>query len=117
MKLKQHITKKQLHELAGKQGEELYKWCDKRGYLISGVKESGTENSGHQTIPLLSIGQMIHFLIEEGSNEIGIKFHCDFVSWQVLRGNGVFVEEGNLCYFQDELVDALWTAVKGVLEQ
>jgi hypothetical protein len=98
--MKQHITKEQLWELVGKQDEVLHAWCEKKGYC-----------NKTESIPLLTIGQMIEFL---GEDLYSIVFHnsADTFYYQVsLRGLS-FIYNGT-----SELVNALWEATKHKLKQ
>ena len=87
--MKQHITVKQLDELEEK--EKLEKWCFRKRYFNSRIPE-------RLVMPLLSIGQMIEFLYEHKYDYGDV----DFLT------------------FDDstpDICDALWEAVKEVLEQ
>ena len=97
--MKQHITEEQLGELSEKGME---KWFD---FLWNTVLKKdtfrGTTNS--EIIELTTIGQMIEFLDE---NEIW--FQKDEKSWDVwVQYQGAYTKK--------ELCDALWEAVKEVL--
>lgn len=95
--MKQHITKEQLDELK-----------DKTAIYRAFVKD---KEHGY----LLSIGQMIEFL-DEHENIKGMYFGSGSIGWEWEN------EESNLDMFRtnkfpNELCDALWEAVKEVLEK
>jgi len=92
--MKQYPTIKQIDELSKKGKEALWQWRIKQ-------KIDGTYQWGRfKTLPLLSIGQMIEFLEES----------------QVGEGGEVLIEWSE-AYGDEELCDALWLAVKEVLEK
>lgn len=91
--MKQHITADQLNELSDKAKEKLREWWSSEGK------------------PLLSIGQLIEFLDIYENNFEFEKMHG---YWEIRR-------KLDLDYYQvketaQELCDALWQAVKEVLE-
>lgn len=100
--MKQHITKNQLDELNKKGKRRYYKFLRK-------IKDSPGGMMYHdvidgQLLPLLSIGQMIEFL---GDDLAFVRF-----------GDPIHLELGSgLGYGRKELCDALWEAVKEVLEK
>lgn len=66
-------------------------------------------------LPLLSIGQMTHFLYEE-TNDWGIHYNDSGVFFTVyLSWNMETARMSGKVYSSDDLVDALWEAVKKVL--
>ena len=93
--MKQHITVEQLQELSYKQAIKLDK------IIISTSYEGGIYNDGidGMFLPLLSIGQMVEFLVGKQRN-LCIRF---------LLNENDCLDTKNLC-------DALWEAVKEVLE-
>ena len=68
--MKQHITVEQLNQLSEKGKEKLREWWEKD---IVEVDESKKQPEmicfGYKDLPLLSIGQMIEFLIENNKLE------------------------------------------------
>lgn len=129
--MKQHITVNQLDELSERGKERLRKWWKpKEGdqfvryfkldnsnrqetYYISwndGYEDNINDND---SLPLLSIGQMIEFL-EEHSKE----------GWENVIGiweNVIGIDEYDVCLdyrnSNQEFCDALWEAIKEVLEK
>ena len=127
--MKQNITEKQLNELKGKDCSELF-------YMFSPSKDSPSVSGkklyeymlGH--VPLLSIGQMIEFLEEKIGKGMGIYgFPADkslthpeggyVIKIVPMEGDtGIFgTMDGYLGKQKPELCDALWSAVKEVLEK
>lgn len=112
--MKQHITIEQLNELSEKGKERLREWWNKTQTTKDGEKwENGISN-----IVCLSIGQMLEFLDESGHTFYSIntqenngKREFFMISYkkssikQALNGH------------RTELCDALWEAVKEILEQ
>jgi hypothetical protein len=98
--MKQNITTKQLNELSEKGKDKLITWMMNCGYVT-------VEVNLEEDIPLLSIGQMIEFLDEQF-----VELHQTSSFWGVrLKKNKYVVEKPK------ELCDALWQAVKEVLEK
>lgn len=97
--MKQHITIQQLKELTEKQCDRLLPWLVKKGYQRE-----------------LSIGQMIEFIINNERKECDI-FIERIIKWRFEGDHGIIwgSERGTLEY--DELCDALWEAVKVVLNE
>lgn len=107
--MKQSITSKQIGELSEKAQNDLASWMAKHIEVndINGV---------------LNIGQMIEFL-HEHSNEMAIGFNDSGVFWHVHigeRGTGDMLKGFGKIYDSNEddkdLCDALWAAVKEILE-
>jgi len=106
--MKQHITKEQLNELNDKQKEELFGWY----HQSKGIKcfRVGTHMDMHEVAKEkmavnsdeFNIGQMIEFLME----------HPDQFFWW---NQGQWREEYFDIDWNGELCDALWEAVKEVL--
>lgn len=103
--MKQHITAEQLEELGKPNGfttpaGKLIKWQWKKNI-------ASQESDGSWSINPMSIGQMIGFLLHE------VNFNLDYSdldgTWGVILGEK---EYGN-----KELCDALWEAVKEVLNE
>ena len=97
--MKQHITVEQLEELSKKGKDKLWRWWETHWSEELDVSDDGC--------PLLSIGQMIEFLLEKNPHR-NYWFQC----------------QGEVCCWfhpieskHKELVDALWEAVKEVLEK
>lgn len=113
--MKQHITTKQLDELSEKGKKRLSKQLPKYKNP-GGLPKKGlilTVSGYHQIgeLPLLSIGQMIEFLREHVSFAI-------YMDLLVISKNEHISKPGkewHIAYV--ELCDALWEAVKEVLEK
>ena len=105
--MKQHITVEQLNELSEK---TLSNYMVVVGYTVS---QEGITKKDIELLPLANIGQMIEFLDEQK------KFH--FISlegvpeWVVSFGE--YLREDAYFSRDKELCDALWEAVKEVLEK
>ena len=95
--MKQYITLKQLDELSKEQADKLYEWYQ---------KIDSFENS--EFPPYLSIGQMIEFLRTDKNNIYTI-YQSDLVKSNVDGKTEKIIKYEELC-------DALWEAVKEVLE-
>jgi len=138
--MKKHITFKQLNQLSEKGKEKLRKWWndEKREWgqwYVEGISREkhymgeidgrGGEISPYMPmfqddLPLLSIGQCIEFLDEKWPldlrihrtiKKMGHQFSMARYWWYVLpKGKKGY-------FFQKELCDALWEAVKEVLEK
>lgn len=94
--MKQYITEKQLKGLNREGQEKLKRYFRRSTWIFPSI------------LLQLSIGQMIEFLDEHGIDEI-VKWND---GWRVAMDwteNGLVEEE--------ELVDALWKAVKEILEK
>jgi hypothetical protein len=124
--MKLHINQEQLNELSDKGKERLREWWEN-----SDLYPELDDDFVHLYIPegnmypLLSIGQMIEFLDEYSKKDwkIDTNFHDDLINckdhlglheyevrWANDKGQIGFVSESNI------LSDALWKAVKEVLE-
>ena len=128
--MKQHITPKQLNELseASLMKLAIYSWG--KGWCVLNPIKNMPNGDGTFTkmveparVPLLSIGQMIEFL--DGNDH---DFRIDFIGRDTEtdpnKGDwGIFTEfDGDFRYIDSnktkpELCDALWEAVKQILEQ
>ncbi len=100
--MKQHITIDQLNELSLEARLKLGKW------LFS------PPNTFNNELPLLSIGQMIEFLLEQDSGYFSIDtlpVHSPLDFEMVL----ILVTDDRKTFRKPELADALWEAVKNVL--
>ena len=113
--MKQHITIEQFKELDHAARERLRTWCFETypdGFLNRGDEEDCTN-------PLLSIGQMIDFLDENGwdfSNDYigrGTPMSSDEAPWGVKCD--IDFEYTVVIGTHAELCDALWECVKEVL--
>lgn len=104
--MKQNITLQQLNELGIPQKAKLAMYALKSGW----AKHEEYENGGYIDIPLLSIGQMIEFLDEEGRLWIEQE---EAIDGEILKRYRV--QSRNFEYWRPELCDALWEAVKEVL--
>lgn len=96
--MKQHITIDQLKELSEKGKERYYGWVDNHVEI------------GRPRDIFLSIGQMIEFIKESGGS-MSITLWDE--GWTVTWNNNKGLVEP---MFYDELCDALWEAMKQVLE-
>ena len=125
IKMKQHITPKQLNELSEKGKERLRKWwkpkyadffyCfyQKKRFLYGVfdlVSASSMEKINDDDFPLLSIGQMIEFLDWPLVINSYVKITDRSEGWVVKKIKYTINEDKELC-------DALWKAVKEVLER
>jgi hypothetical protein len=106
--MKQHITEDQLNELSDEGKIKLNEWYNKKPheYLIVGICADGTTNKTYQQPPLLTIGQMIEFL---DGNFINF--------WRGKRDDWLIIIDDDKHIVKKELVDALWDAVKEVLNE
>ena len=110
--MKQHITEEQLDELTPKQRASFNKWI--------GFPEGMT---GHkrETIRLITIGQMIEFLMENNKyEEYTIKLNPNTVRTMPIHHNlhepfWLAVGEAGEYNGYHELCDALWSACKEAL--
>lgn len=140
--MKQHITPKELNELSDRGKEKLREWyepyitsfvpgnpyypCyrltgheyDNNGYCKVCFNPSPEKkNKSKGNLPLLSIGQMIEFLDEQGGFLLNITRQVSSKNEKLKKPRwGVFNLFTNDKYFKLELVNALWQAVKKVLE-
>jgi len=117
--MKQHITEQQLQELSDKAARKLRNWLtDHKPQFIPGdVMWKGW------LLTRLSIGEMIEFLDEHYRNQI-IKYRSallidnqsintrDGGRWLVMKASN----HKDRKYFSDEPCDALWSAVREILE-
>jgi len=135
--MRQHISIKQLNELSEKGKERLRKWWkpkigDWQAYrnITSLIEEPEFERdyeeyvlhimANKDILPLLSIGQMVEFL-DEYQEKVGTDLEYidesdyDRVVGTILRR----YKNKNACDigWKGELCDALWEAVKEVLEK
>lgn len=106
----QHITIEQFNELSENAQIRLYKWCMKKYHYTITQDLSST-----LSVPklLLTIGHMIQFLYTESpihSQRDGILFYRD-VNKEFHMSIGRPDKKGH-----KELCDALWEAVKEILE-
>lgn len=109
--MKQHITSDQLNELSDKAKNKLWKMAEPHDYEFNEMGANVCNRCGNfqsipdfpgKCLPLLSIGQMIEFLVDNNSpmikNDMGT-----IGSFEWVAGS-------------EELCDDLWEAVKEVLE-
>ena len=129
--MKQHITPKQLNELSEKGKKRLRKWwkpIDGDLYarfsnnmiwpmLAHGVAKLKKENN----LPLLSIGQMIEFLIVK--NPLAVIL-IDGDLYTEVAPNGAAIDDGLITdddsekiFKKENTCNALWEAVKDVLDK
>lgn len=129
--MKQHVTIGQLNELSDKGKEKLKKWypyaidvSETRSWALPRTEDLKRYYEGQfERQLLLSIGQMIEFL-HEYYKEVALGFDDSGVYWHVhvgIRGAGSMLRGFGTIYDSNEedkeLVDALWEAVKEVLEK
>lgn len=113
--MKQHITVSQLNQLNKKGKKRLDEWFCRQPYTytltsIQKVGETGFKNNS----PLLSIGQMIEFLDENGfyiDNFMEQFISKDKKYWEITY---LWLDRAHVVS-KTELCDALWEAVKEVL--
>ena len=116
--MKQHITTKQLNELNEKGLLGLYKWCLDKGYYF--VREDLTSTAKVPRL-LLSIGQMIEFLVEKqdkGWRDLHIEMLHN--RWQVGTCHDEDADDGKWKFSggdKGELCDTLWETTKEILEK
>ena len=130
--MKQHVSSKQLGELSEKGKERLRKWWKKSGIhegdLVVGPNKTSNDflwleehlfqgGKLETSYPLLSIGQMVEFLDEKFkylklSHEWGAKR----LGWRVSHIESLNPYKPKNFPFSYGLVDALWEAVREVLE-
>ena len=127
--MKQHITIEQLNELSANGKEKLREWWkpkigdihtegtvteivddDNGFYLCYGFDGDGFRYKKEEIFPLLSIGQMIEYLFDEGLSYAPVMFPCT-------DGKNKLYTVGKQNNEPKELCDALWEAVKEVLEE
>lgn len=127
--MKQHITIDQLNELSEQGKEKLREWWKPQvGHMVLWDHLSGplTRNGEcmwddltkddfekDDYLPLLSIGQMIEFL-NENSMRITRQDHEGAECWYIEHSK---FDNNKIWMFIPELCDALWEAVKQVLEE
>lgn len=127
--MKQHIIIEQLHELSEKGRERLRKWWNwekrdlfycfiqKKTWAIGEFNWEKTKDIDHpceKDLPLLSIGQMIEFLGEK-KKDIHIE-RTDSVDVWTISTCYDYDKEWKFGEDKKELCDALFTAVKEILE-
>ena len=130
--MKQHITTKQLNELSEKEREKLRKWWKPKDGNFYSVMEKDKFMGGdvlyglsdvdwlkeNNSLPLLSIGQMIEFLVEKqdkGWRDLHIEMLHD--RWGVGTCYDNDIPKWKFKNDKGELCDALWEAVKEVLNE
>lgn len=99
--MKQQITPEQRAELSSKARERLIDWC--------------FDHTPRQRLANLNIGQMIEFLDEQRPNRMEIS-RDDMKRW-ILWYPYFDDSKEDYFYLAHELCDALWKAVKEILEQ
>lgn len=110
--MKQHISFDQFKELPHLKQSELFDWMLRHGYAkVKDKRDKRIPIEVVSEMDLPTIGQMIEFLNENkiGKFEMGIK-ECWFVDIDLIPMVGLVINQGELC-------DALWKAVKQVLEK
>lgn len=126
--MKQHITEKQFKELSNKGRNLLIEWCVKRSlgteWYHTGLKRKMFSfdckcqyPESDVGFPELSIGQMIEFLNQKGRYFKSLSYEFPF-GWQVWHTkDGDFNNAMSKRNIGKQLCDALWEAVKEVLEK
>jgi hypothetical protein len=108
--MKQHITEDQLNQLSDKNKKKLIEWIYDHDYednLIWYEQTCGEDNCCSESrINPLSIGQMIEFM---DGNFINF--------WRGKRDDWLIIIDDDKHIVKKELVDALWDAVKEVLNE
>ena len=104
--MKQHITPEQLNELSEKGRKKLWAWCKEKGYL--GIIDHSRPLEYY--MKPFSIGQMVEFLVDQFE---GVKIEWTDSNACIVKVPGVIGVGGN----REGLCDALWEAVKEVLEK
>jgi len=105
--MKQNITVEQLNELSFQARKKLNEYGSKG---LNEIKPVG----------LLNIGDMIEFLEEEIMGDLDLEILINGAGYSVWTGNGQYrrTNHGSSTDVdRPELVDALWQAVKEVLER
>ena len=113
--MKLHINQEQLNELSEKGKQGLIEWWADKNF--QGIYGDKTHREKTRTLPLLSIGQMIEFLMD---NTAGVNMESfseltgrdDNDPWYVITNNN-----NNFTNEYKELADALWAAVKEILNE
>lgn len=109
--MKQHITVEQLDELTGIEKRKLLKWQQSKEY------DHFHDIDGSSELSEMSIGEMIEFLDEHKEGEINLEsgpYNHGVDTYKI--GNYEF-KNNCLIGWDGELCDALWEAVKEVLEK
>lgn len=122
--MKQTITTAQLNELSGKARVRLDNYWNKINKLETYTKDLVIYPNGEiwePKDPLLSIGQMIEFL-DEKVKDLAIVRDREWWIGTILNGVTGEVKDFNDCnnipeYKDMKLCDALWSAVKHILEK
>lgn len=114
--MKQHITVKQLEELSEKGKERLVEWM----YSLMPQPTKGScyilpTDNDNQISFFMTIGQMIEFLLDQKKVFTGYDSLCETNGFHLHLNYGIEI------FFNDagekEFCDALWEAVKEVLEK
>ena len=128
--MKQHISIEQLNELSKKGKERLRKWCfnypeedarwDNLELTIDGkttvnlCEDNLISEWLEKAYPILSIGQMIEFLVEEQKKHPGKYYKKDDRVLSIMLAIPDIRPIGGLNW-QGELANALWEACKDIL--
>ena len=107
--MKQRITIEQISELSEKGREKLNGWSSLNGHFYKPFEYP----------PLLSIGEMIEFLCEDLSKRkisLNISFDSRYGSGQFISFDDGTTTLWEYDFENKELCNALWEAVKEVLE-
>ena len=114
--MKKTITIEQLEELSEKGKERLREWIEsKLSPPISGSAYIGPLSSPYQTSYFMTIGQMIEFL-EDNTEDGG--YIDDYFDHNIIDGKTGYSSNVAIGWHtKKELCDALWEAVKEILEE
>ena len=122
--MKQHISTEQLNELSEEGKERLREWIDSKEVFIEGSSYIRSTASDKRTTYFMNIGQLIEFLDEHSSISImGHQSQWHGGNWYWNGGEipkeltEKALEENMRSYEASELVDALWGAVREILEK
>lgn len=110
--MKQHITQDQLNSLSDKERYAIAGWADQKDDLDWPWSSDGIIRKGK--LPLFTIGNLIWFLDEHiGSGWWQVQRNGEKTGWRIFSKYGPDFEENEF----PELIDALWSAVKKMLEE
>ena len=113
--MKQHITPDDLAQLSQGQREKLIEWFKSKDYFPQFTQPTMMLESFDTLFArVLGIGQMIEFL-QENWNDWYMSYQDTTCNWYVRLGYLPDIEKPRLEYCEEELTDALWEAVKEVL--
>lgn len=109
--MKQHISDKEIDELSPGSLKKIQTWCQKK--IKSGEASDDTQRIVWKGVLFLTIGEMIEFLDEHGNFGMSrVETQDPLVDVWELDSNDEWIIEAQ----NKELCDALWEAVKEMLE-